>query len=816
MTDILLRELEVSNFRSIKGTIHAPLDAKVVLIHGENGAGKTSLLAAIELALTGRVMSLQRADPLYMSQLLHRPLVQGGPTQGIIDLHTEGLADGNRFQSIITAAGTQQQATLQGSTASYFSERCYLPQSLLGQLLQIYQDSDSSPDSPLSRFVTELLGLDRLDAIETGLGPVADIRNLRKTTDRYGQVEYEKTRLERTLAEHRRTREAANEALKSALAELNIARSTLGLTDPIDETRLDPVSEELLDSVEEGELSELHDRRRRLEAITREADRGADAGAQQDESALASAHREASEQLQSWQAQFDGPLNNLRQQIGLVLPDLASTQLDSGAYQQQALSLLRERGKQAAERSLRGSQDTKRQGEINNELDVARRNLQTIDEEIGRIAENSGNLGAILAELTSFVEDDVCPVCDRDFGEKGEGSLSDHLNHKVRRLTTSAERLLGLTRNRSTQQTLIDRLERELADIQSRILDQKAITDLDRTAAAMENLVRELERLAPAMDEGARRASAETASRRALSEHQSRNLARTAAMGALVEFAASMGQIAPNPIDTPQNVAVRLLTVIEDRTRALNLRMAARTRARDLLGQAKVELDRRKDADQRIVADGADYRRVEDALKRANTVRADAQTIKNQVEAVRSKIIGREFNDRLNRLWRDLFVRLAPNEPYVPAFKIPTESTQRLQPKLITTHRNGGAGGTPGAMLSAGNLNTAALTLFIALHLTVSAQLPWLILDDPVQSMDDIHITHFAALLRTLSKQHNRQVIIAVHDRQLFEYLRLELGPAFEGDSLRTLELSRGPTKDTLCLPDRRSFKKETALRFAA
>jgi DNA repair protein SbcC/Rad50 len=190
--------------------------------------------------------------------------------------------------------------------------------------------------------------------------------------------------------------------------------------------------------------------------------------------------------------------------------------------------------------------------------------------------------------------------------------------------------------------------------------------------------------------------------------------------------------------------------------------------------------------------------------------------IKSQVETVRSRIIGKEFNDRLNRLWRDLFVRLAPNEPYVPAFRVPTESTHRLQPKLITTHRSGGAGGTPGPMLSAGNLNTAALTLFIALHLTVAEQLPWLILDDPVQSMDDVHIAHFAALLRTLSKQHRRQIIIAVHDRQLFEYLKLELGPAFEGDSLRTLELSGGPATDTLCLPERRSFRQETALRFVA
>ncbi len=214
MNDIFLRHLEITNFRSIKGKIQAPLDAKVVLIHGENGAGKTSLLSAIELALTGRVISLQRADSQYTSQLLHRSSAQGVASQGAINLLTEGLVGENKFESVITQAGVQPRATLPSDLASFLSERCYLPQSLLGQLLQIYQDSDASPDSPLSRFVTELLGLDRLDAIETGLAPVSDIRNLRKTTERYGQVEYEKGQLERSLAEHRHTQRCRSKGLK--------------------------------------------------------------------------------------------------------------------------------------------------------------------------------------------------------------------------------------------------------------------------------------------------------------------------------------------------------------------------------------------------------------------------------------------------------------------------------------------------------------------------------------------------------------------------------------------------------------------------
>lgn len=116
-------------------------------------------------------------------------------------------------------------------------------------------------------------------------------------------------------------------------------------------------------------------------------------------------------------------------------------------------------------------------------------------------------------------------------------------------------------------------------------------------------------------------------------------------------------------------------------------------------------------------------------------------------------------------------------------------------------------------MLSAGNLNTAALTLFLSLHLSVKPRLPWLILDDPVQSMDDVHIAHFAALLRTLSKEHYRQVIIAVHDRPLYEYLALELSPAFQGDELITIEISTSAERRTRLSTARRSFEPDTTLK---
>jgi exonuclease SbcC len=148
----------------------------------------------------------------------------------------------------------------------------------------------------------------------------------------------------------------------------------------------------------------------------------------------------------------------------------------------------------------------------------------------------------------------------------------------------------------------------------------------------------------------------------------------------------------------------------------------------------------------------------------------------------------------------------------VPAFKLPTGDGGTVEATLETHHRSGKSSGSPGAMLSQGNLNTAALTLFLALHLSVPSRMPWLVLDDPVQSMDDVHTAQFAALLRTLSKSMGRQLIVAVHERALFDYLTLELSPAFLGDSLISVEISRNFNGEAVATPRSFSFEADTAI----
>lgn len=810
MSDLILKSLDITNFRSIRGHVHAPLDAKVVLLHGENGAGKTSLLSAIELALTGGVQSLARADPGYEKQLLYR-----SASEGSILLQTLGEKSEQTFRSTLSANGTQSVNALSDPIAAFFRERAFLPQSLLGQLLQIYQDAGNDAASPLAQFVGKLLGLDRLDALEAGLKPLVDVRNVRKNVDGWQAAENEKTRLDRLLADQRQNRDALNGQVQSALHELASLCTVLELSVEVDEKTLDEVAEALAKTSDSEAFARLTDQQRKLASIRREIDE-AQSATDSDASHPLANPDDASKAFSRWETEHGARAGVLRTSVERMLPDV-SLPSDLAKFADEALKRLRTEQNQLADRASQARTDIARYETAQDERDVALRQRGTIDEEVTRLSSSAGSLGSVLAELTSFIVDDICPVCDRDFGELRNGSLTGHVHGKVRILSASAERLLTLGRTRSEVQVAIERLEREIESIAARRPEEQILAEIDRRRASVEALIADLESMIDALQEGGRLRAADVAARRAVSETQSRHVSLAAAHETLSTFALSLGAAALAEGESFQGGASRLDELLAAQVTRLDGRLSMRREGATHIATIRSAIARRQVVDAQIAADFASWQSADRALERAQGLRDQGLAIRNAVDKIRSAIIRREFNDRLNRLWRDLFVRLAPSEPFVPAFRIPQASTQRLQPKLITEHRDGGdAGGTPGAMLSAGNLNTAALTLFIALHLSVPRELPWLILDDPVQSMDDVHIAHFAALLRTLSKEHGRQVVMAVHDRQLFEYLKLELSPAFSDDSLLTLELSRGPRRDSVCLSKRFSFKEETALFAAA
>lgn|GEM_PF-2208760 len=74
--------------------------------------------------------------------------------------------------------------------------------------------------------------------------------------------------------------------------------------------------------------------------------------------------------------------------------------------------------------------------------------------------------------------------------------------------------------------------------------------------------------------------------------------------------------------------------------------------------------------------------RLADAKATADkTIEAAKDLVRSATEA-RTDIVRQIFNDDLNAVWRELFIRLAPEEPFVPAFALRHGRRDRSRPCL--------------------------------------------------------------------------------------------------------------------------------------
>jgi exonuclease SbcC len=440
--------------------------------------------------------------------------------------------------------------------------------------------------------------------------------------------------------------------------------------------------------------------------------------------------------------------------------------------------------------------------------------LTQIEKELNSLAKDTSGLAQALAGIAPHIHDDNCPVCSRNFREVRRGPLAAHLAATIAALTSQAGRIRALTNSRNEETGRIAAVERQRATIKRLELNQRNLTSNALKRALMEESVVELVALATATTRGVRMLQLYNSTRNELAQLSGRDQAIDAIRADLDRWIKDYDFGA---LEDDLEIGRAIETLIKKIDLEIGGLKAQEQKRQELVARLQevigyleqlAEIDRER----------ARYEKRSGALHAAEgkitSLRNDARKLSQAAFDGRASIVGRVFNTSLNKVWRDLFVRLAPTELFVPAFKLPTSSGKRaIEAQLQTLHRvDGTEGGPPGTMLSAGNLNTAALTLFLALHLSVRKTLPWLILDDPVQSMDDVHISQFAALLRMISKRLQRQIVLAVHDRALFEYLMLELSPAFDGDRLITVELSRTADGTAIATPTVLTYEKDTAI----
>jgi exonuclease SbcC len=808
-----LQSIVLSNYRSIRGTLTIPLDASVVLIHGQNAAGKTSILSALELALTGKLNALSRAEPEYESHLLHR-----GATAGSVKLSTTQLGDDDLASAAdltIAVSGSSGTPLLLGDMRAHFTERCYLAQQSLGRLLDMYQHADSSGGSPLTLFVRDLLRLDQLDALIDGLHATGDIRRVRRLVPEFGNVEKLVAQLEAQTERSAQELREVDAILSDLDGTMVAALQSLGRATTIDPKLMAAFLE---DDPEEHLLREIARHRRDVRALSEQAiasDASPDAETSR---AMESTVHNLQNALEAWDRGF---ATDLERAFSRAIALNAGVTVRGTAWSltslQHLLELI-EKDKGQNEEILRADDACLLQGkDLAEAIAKAEVQLQSLEETLATLAADVSDLSQLLAAALPHIEGDMCPVCERDYSESSPVPLAAHLNTRLNALSTRAAEIQRVIGERSTVRTNLTALRQRRSLLENRQLRQPDRVTIKGRLAELTEVEQELHRMRPAVEQGEQLRAAAAKAARALAELRSQWTTRTEIRARLAEMASALGEQVPSESETTDALVGRITErVAREEERLANLQ---KERRRALAAHRELQTTRgRRDALAKKAPQlDADLGKARHALASAKQRIAGAKHLAELARAVRAAVVGRVFNETLNKIWRDLFVRLAPAEPFVPAFKVP-DATARgpVVAQFETVHRDGLKGGAPSTMLSAGNLNTAALTLFLALHLSVEARLPCVLLDDPVQSMDEVHIAQFAALLRTFVRGHKRQVVLAVHERSLFEYLRLELSPAFSGERLLTIELSRTPTGESSAEASYHTWKPDVVASSAA
>jgi len=334
----------------------------------------------------------------------------------------------------------------------------------------------------------------------------------------------------------------------------------------------------------------------------------------------------------------------------------------------------------------------------------AQARLTTIDTQLAESgpATDAEELAKVLAALIPHVHTDDCPVCGRAFGEVSDESLVAHLAVRVSQLSERAQRLSSLAKARLEAANDIRRLADERKQAQTRLMAEGARVRAETDLSFLENAHERLAKLEAGVAAGANLTRSLAEAERALVHAEERSRGYAELVASVRELAAASGR-ADADADRVEETLAALADEHAGRITATERIERLRAEAREQLRRIRDQAEETRALERRILAVEALVRERRDQLVEIEKRRETLWNFQRDAEAARKAIVRRVFNDALNAVWQDLFVRLAPEEAFVPVFRAPDTRQHRLIAELATTYRGGEEeAGSPGAMLSAG------------------------------------------------------------------------------------------------------------------
>jgi DNA repair exonuclease SbcCD ATPase subunit len=179
---------------------------------------------------------------------------------------------------------------------------------------------------------------------------------------------------------------------------------------------------------------------------------------------------------------------------------------------------------------------------------------------------------------------------------------------------------------------------------------------------------------------------------------------------------------------------------------------------------------------------GGQRRRTEDLGRRESEARSFAETARE----ARLDVVSQQF-EALEPVVVDIYERLDPHPTFTSivfeheVYRSRGTSAPMVRDEVTRTMAR------PQLIFSSSQANVVALAYFLATALTLGQSwLPFLMLDDPLQSLDDVNVLGFADLCRLMRAR--RQLIVSTHDKRLARLLERKFAPRAAGEATLVLE----------------------------
>lgn len=811
-----LLELRLTAFRAFHGEQVIPLDADVILIHGQNGTAKTSLLAGLEFALTGEVCDLRAFNEDYPRCLRHHGADETS-SASIRFRDAEGL-EKTVAHDVAKTGSTSGSANFPAEEKRFFVDRCYLSQSGLSRLLENYQACHKEqPEQPLVRFVRELLGLDLLEHLTAGLYEAGNITRIEKNVPPLREAREAEIRTNEQITQIMARQPALAAAWNTALAELQRIAGEVGDATPDapwDFTgilvRLKALDESANDRATSEHLQKLRRNQGRLQSSLGLLGNNEDSAA--------------------------------RVRLQQQLETAESTRADLKTHLEKLLSLahttLREIGLQPPQSDNLGTNllaAVTTLGEARNRLEADARRLAEASSEILRLRARASEittaltsqppsaraeiaarqrLAELLAAISQHIHGEECPVCRRDFSELNVGSLAERIALEINSIGADSHALEERERQRAILELESGNIVQRISALVEQVGREQPI--VDRQTSQRQALASLLEECRNAETERQSLSSLDLAIvnfRADLVTLDTRRQQRATALGDLTQLSRDVG-LETTSNSTAEQIAETLTAHLVAAIEKAEKQLAGTTRLRNAVIAARIAGDALAKIDQELATTQRLHEQASALIQRMRGLIQEGKDLAKAATSAKKRLLDQVFNDTLNRLWQDFFRRLAKHERFQPWLGEPISERGQIRTTIEGRAESGAPFSQFAAVASSGNVSTAALSLFLALHLIEQPRHRVLVLDDPVQNMDDVHVVQLAGLLREIGRSAQRQIVIAVHERALFDYLCLELSPTQPEGKLLALELRRSRPDEAPTLISTEHVWKGDRLKF--